>query len=345
MLRQDRYREVQHLHLGFHATLGKKLGSEHPVTVGSLELKATLLGVLGLLAEEEVVLRQVLQTCLETLGIRDPATVVALENLGYSLARLKGDATSQRILETAIRFQLEDMKYQRNLGKAKEIVETISSLTQELDNNIKHDEAEGLLDCAQKLLGNVTTSKSESAFGYQYYRARMYKVRRQIQEAEIILRGLLRYYENSMSSTLNADVIDMLVEIMNITGRQHQAAFWLKKLYLLDVERYGHMHSYTMSSCKKTGFIYAKQRRYEEAMLFLSNVMGGVTSCTTELNYRMGCIREINTWMQKVLEMKAVADSMAKCSDSDDVEVGILQSNENVDCDKADDIPDPLSDL
>jgi len=46
MLRQDQYEQVQKLHQDLHPALETILGSEHPVTIGSVELKASLLGAI-----------------------------------------------------------------------------------------------------------------------------------------------------------------------------------------------------------------------------------------------------------------------------------------------------------
>jgi tetratricopeptide (TPR) repeat protein len=351
MLRQDRYEEVKTLHLGLHTKLEKILNREHPIIAGSLELRASLLGALGLLADEEIVLRQVLQSRLETLGMTHPATITALENLGCSLARLKRQAKPQLILETAIQLRLQAMKTSKELGNGeREIVEAMSLLTSGLDSSVEHDDGDKILARAHKLLGNAATSKSEPAFAYYYYKARTYKLQGRIPEAETILRGLLRHHGKSMSNisqTVHADVIDMLAEILNTTGRMREATFWLEKLYLLDVKEYGQIHRFTMSSCKKTGFVYARQRQYAKALLFFLTakeelaVWSAHNGINRSMENAMKCFQEIDTWVEKVKGMRAVAGSLAQVSGLEEAEL-LGPDDDDRDEMTSHDIPDPL---
>ena len=81
------------------------------------------------------------------------------------------------------------------------------------------------------------------------------------------------------------------------TGRESGAAYWFKKIYILDAEAFDPVHAYTMNSCWRAGFCYAQQGRYDEARLFFGNAIETLSSSTAGDNSRLKCIQEINAWM------------------------------------------------
>jgi hypothetical protein len=92
-----------------------------------------------------------------------------------------------------------------------------------------------------------------------------------------------------------------------------------KKRYILKVEAFDLVHAYTMRSCQRTGFCYAKQGRYDEARLFFGNAIETLTSSTAGDDSRLECIQEINAWMLEVEEMRA-EDPMPRDSVTEDSE-------------------------
>ena len=109
------------------------------------------------------------------------------------------------------------------------------------------------------------------------------------------------------------------------TNRESEAGYWFKKIYILNVETFDPVHTYTMRSCWRTGFFYARQGRYDEARLFFGNAIETLTSSTAGENSRLKCIQEINAWMLAVEEMRAEdpmpRDSVAEDSERMDLDI------------------------
>jgi hypothetical protein len=133
-----------------------------------------------------------------------------------------------------------------------------------------------------------------------------------MQEAEDILRGLVHDHDSPMPPTLKADVMDMLADILSITGPQAEATSWLERLHTLDVERYGRIHSDTMSSCKKLAFTYSKQRDYERASQFLSKTGRELKESSSQgsLEQLLDRLQQISGWLVKIKGMMIVAKTI-----------------------------------
>jgi tetratricopeptide (TPR) repeat protein len=306
MFYQGRIREAHQIHDNFHDKVERVLGADHDVTCFSRELKGYLLSQLGFKEKEEGLFRQQLQICLTTLGTAHPRTVDALRALGYSLNLIKRRTESQRLLETTVHFQLQKAKISGEIGSDKaKILRSMTYLARGLTRAMKYDESEAVLDCAQKLLGDATRKKNETGFEYHYARASAYMLQKRLDESEKIVRSLLRYHGKSMLSNTKANLMLKLGEILMKTDRESEAAYWFKKIYILDVEAFDPVHAYSMRSCRHAGFCYAQQGRYDEARLFFGNAIETLTSSTAGDNSRLKCIRKINAWMLKVEKMRA----------------------------------------
>jgi tetratricopeptide (TPR) repeat protein len=317
---QGRTGEAHQHHDTFHDKIERVLGADHVVACFSRELKGFLLGWLGFKEEGEGLCRQHLQICLTTFGTTHPRTVSALQELGRSLDQLKRHTESQRLLETAIHFQLQKAKVSGEIGNNKaDILLSMTYLARGLNRDMKYDESEAVLDCAQKLLGDATRTECETVFEYHYIRASNYILQKQLGESEKILRSLLRYHEKSMLPNTKANFMWKLAEILMEMGRESEAAYWLKKRYILNVEAFDPVYAYTMASCWSAGFCYARQGRHDEARLFFGNSIEALTSSTAGDNSRLKCIQEINAWMLEVEEMRA-EDPMPRGSVAEDSE-------------------------
>ncbi|PMD62968.1 uncharacterized protein K444DRAFT_661992 [Hyaloscypha bicolor E] len=325
MVFQGRIREAHQLHEDFHDKVERVLGADHDVTCFSRELRGGLLRQLGL-GEEEGLFRQHLQICLTALGTAHPRTAKALQELGRSLAKLKRHTESQRLLETTIHFQLQRAKVSGEIGNNKvDILRSMTLLAQGLSRDMKYDESEAVLDCAQKLLGDATRTKCEAGFDYHFTRACTYMLQKRLGESEKIVRILLRHHEKSFLPNTRANLMWKLAEILMKTGRESGAAYWFKKTYISDVEAFDPVHTYTMDSCWEAGFCYARQGRYDEARLFFGNAIETLTSSPAGDNSRLECIQEIKTWMLEVEEMRAEdlmpRDSVAEGSERMDLDI------------------------
>jgi tetratricopeptide (TPR) repeat protein len=347
MFKQGRITEAHQLHDNFHDKLERVLGVDHDITCLSRQLKGYLLRQLGFEEEEEGLFRQHLQICLTTLGTAHPRTAKALQELGRSLGKLKRHTESQRLLETTIHFQLQKAKVLGEIGNNKaDILLSMTYLAQGLNRDMKYDEGEAVLDCAQKLLGDATRTKCETGFKYHYTRASSYILQKRLDESEKIVRSLLRYHEKSLLPINKGNFMWKLAEILMETDRESGAAYWFKKIYILDAEAFDPVHAYTMDSCWRAGFCYAQQGRYDEARLFFGNAIETLSSSTAGDNSRLKCIQEINVWMLEVEEMRA-EDPMPRGSVAEDSE----RMDFDIDSDdywrEIGDIPDlcPLQDL
>jgi tetratricopeptide (TPR) repeat protein len=190
---------------------------------------------------------------------------------------------------------------------------------------MKYDESEAVLDCAQKLFSDATRSKCGVDIEYHHTRASNYIAQNRLDESEKIVRSLLRYHEKFMLPSTKANIMWKLAEILVKTDRESEAAYWLKKRYILNVEAFDPVHAYTMTSCWNAGFCYARQGRYDKARLFFGNAIEALTSSTAGENSRLECIQKINAWMLEVEEMRAEdpmpKDSVAQGSERMDLDI------------------------
>jgi tetratricopeptide (TPR) repeat protein len=339
---QGRYSEVQQLHKDLHTKIERILGSEHPISILSRVLKGQILYELGHLVEADAVLRQGLQICLSSLGLVHPETLRALESLGSSLRHLRRDAEAQGLYETTAYLRFQCMRSAGEVGGFEiSTLWVMNKLAEGLDRDMKYDESERVLDCAQKLFGKATKMKRTEAYHYHYQRACTYQHQGRLGESETILRGLVRYHENLLLSNLKCNVFWHLANILFQTGRNHEGVYWLKKRYLCVRKAFGLLHCYTMGGCETLGLCYANQRRYHEARLFFRGVIEEMTSSTEDPDSRMKCIQEVNAWMVKVEEMR-VAASTTRILEQEDFEVVELDTDEDVDWEEMGDVPDPL---
>jgi tetratricopeptide (TPR) repeat protein len=249
-----------------------------------------------------------------------------LQALGYSLSQLKRHTESQRLLETTIHFQLQKAKISGEIGNNKaDILLSMTYLARGLHIDMKYDESEAVLDCAQNLLGDATRTKCLTGFEYHLTRAFTYIHQKRLGESEKILRSLLKYHEKSMLPNTKANLIRKLAETLMETDRESEATYWFKKIYNLNVETFDPVHPYTMASCCNVGICYARQGRYDEARLFFGNAMEALTSSTAGGNSRLEYIQEINAWMLEVEEIRAEdpmpRDSVAEDSERMDLDI------------------------
>jgi tetratricopeptide (TPR) repeat protein len=328
---QDRFREAQQLQQDLHSTIERIFSADHDVFVKSMELNAQILGDLGFAEEQETIRRRVLQIRLITFGMRHPETISALEDLGSALQFLDRSGEAQQLLEASIHFWLERVKDSRDLFTNQcSILWDVAVLAQVLRADGRYDESEKLLDFAHNSFPDVTRLRGTNTFEYHYERAVSYKLQKRFENSKKVLRGLLKYHLNYMSPHMSTRVMCGLADILTETGRQREAASWYKKEYRLSLKIYGLTHRYAMSCCKDVGFSYADQSRYNEGKLFFEEMIEMLDSSSEEPNSRTSCIREINTWMEELEEMRA-KDEREPMDIDDDVDYKDMS-----------DIPDPL---
>lgn len=342
---QIRYKEAQQLHQRLHGTIERKLGADHDISVQSRRLNGDLLDHLGFKEESEAVRRQVLQIRLNTLGVRHPETIHALENLGCTLELLKRPSEAQPLLERSVHFRLETRK---NSGSSStgdiDTLWAMTLLARAFQSDRRYDESEKVLDRAHYLLGDVTRWRSLKCFAYHSERARTYRLQERFENSEKILRGLLKYHLNYMGPGTKMNSVRELAHILMETGRHSEAAFRLKQEYFLHVKTFGLTHHYTVDCCVEVGFGYAHQRRYSEGKLFFKEVIEMLHLSSEEPNSRTACIQNINAWMEELEEMrvKGSIGGGSETSESVDSERELMYTNDDVDYENMYDIPDPL---
>jgi tetratricopeptide (TPR) repeat protein len=296
-----------------------------------MDLNAQILGDLGFAEEEETIRRQVLQMRLTTHGMKHPQTISALENLGSALDSLDRRGEAQQLMEVSLHFQLERLKDSGGSFQSRyQILWNVAMLAQILRGDWRYDESKNVLDFAHNSFADATRLRGMYSFEYHYERAFTYKLRKQFENSKKILRGLLKYHLNYMSPNMRRRVMQDLAEILMETGHHREAGSWYKKAYRLNLKMYGLTHEYTMCCCQDVGFCYADQSRYNEGKLFFEEVIEMLDSSSEDPNSRTSCIREIDTWMEELEEMRAKDEREPIGNDEDD------------DYEDMSDIPDPL---
>jgi tetratricopeptide (TPR) repeat protein len=342
---QDRYREAHQLLQGLHGTIERTLAVDHEITLRSKNLKADLLGQLGFYSEEEDFRRQLLQIRLNSLGMRHPETIWALQNLGYTLQDLERHGEAQNLFETSLYFLIGRVK---NLGDysvdEKDVLWSMHVLADILNSLRRYDESENVLDFAQKLLGDVTRRDDWECFDYHFVKARTYSHQNRFENSENILRGLLKYHQNAMSPGTTIGSMNELAHVLEETGRYREAANWRKKEYLLRVKIFGLIHHWTMECCEEVGVSYADQNRFQDGKLFFEEAIEMLALSNEESDSRAACIQQIKTWMEE-LEERELEDSRewgAETSNSMGSSSEPIESDDEVEYEDMSDVPDPL---
>jgi tetratricopeptide (TPR) repeat protein len=251
-------------------------------------------------------------------------------------------AEAQGLFETIISLRFQRMNASDKVaGFQMDVLWAMNMLGVALDEHMKYEESERVLDYAQQLLGKASRIKCNEVYQYHYQRACSYQHQGRLDESETILRGLLRYHEDLLRSQPKYIVFGNLADILLRTGRNHEGAYWLKKTYFCARKIYGLLHRYTMGDCKTLGLCYAHQRQYRRARLFFGSVIEEMTSSTEDTDSRMKCIQEVNAWMLKVEETRVEA-STTKNLELEDFEVVELDMDEDIDWEGIGDVPDPL---
>jgi tetratricopeptide (TPR) repeat protein len=343
--RQDRYREAHQLLQGLHGTIERTLAVDHEITLRSKKLKADLLGKLGFWSEEEDFRRQLLQIRLNSLGIRHPETIMALQDLGYALQMLERRGEAQHLLEISLRFLIGTIKDLRDYSiDDMHVLWNMNVLAEILNSLERYDESENVLDFVQKLLGDETRRDDWECFGYHLQRACTYRYQNRSEKSETILRGLLKYHLNAMATRTTINSMNELAHILEETGRYREAVNWRKKEYLLHVKTFGLIHRWTMDCCEGVGFLYADQSRYHDGKLFFEEVIEMLALSNEESDSRAACIQEIKTWMEEVedMELEDSREWNAETSDSMDSSSEPISSDDEVEYEDMSDVPDPL---
>jgi tetratricopeptide (TPR) repeat protein len=308
-------------------------------------LKAELLGDLGFWLEEEDLRRQLLQIRLNSLGMRHPETIKAVQNLGYSLQKLEKPGEGQHLLEIPLHFLIGTVKNLPDYSiDEMDVLWNVNVLAETLISLRRYDESENVLDFARNLLGDVTRRDGWHGLDYHLEKARTYKFQKRFENSEKILRGLLKYHLNAMEPGTTIDSMKELGHVLEETGRYREAANWRKKEYLLLVKTYGLLHRWTMACCWEVGFSYADRSRYHDGKLFFEEVIEMLALSNEESDSRAACIQQIKTWMEEVEEME-LEDSRewnAETSDSMDSSSEPIESDDEVEYEDMSDVPDPL---
>jgi tetratricopeptide (TPR) repeat protein len=342
---QGPYKEAHQLLQGLHGTIERTLAADHEISVQSKILNGDLLGHLGFWSEEEDVHRQILQIRLNSLGMRHPETIMALQNLGYTLKRLARHGEAQNLLETSLHFLIGTLK---NLGDysvaGTHVLSCMHVLAETLNDLERYDESENVLDFARNLLGDVTRRDDWHGLDYHLEKARTYRFQKRFEKSEKILRGLLKYHLNAMAPDTTMVSMYELAHILEETGRYREAVNWRKKEYLLHVKTFGLIHRWTMDWCEGVGFLYADQSRYQDGKLFFEEVIEMLALSNEESDSRAACIQKIKTWMEKLEEMRLEdsRESSAETSDSMDSSSEPIESKDEVEYEDMSDVPDPL---
>jgi len=342
ILKQGQYREAQNIHENLHDNIVRALGADHEVSVQSTVVKANLLRKLGCRAEEHDLRRQVLQIRLVTLGSRHWETVEALGDLATSLRHFGRHREVQCLLEATTHFQLEAAENPMDVVPNEiETIQCMTFLAQSFNYNREYDESEYLLEYAEKLFGPTTRRRCTEVFEYHQIRATTYRLQRRFKKSEEILRGLLEHHSASLSPNRSSCTMLELSRLLSETGRQHEAAAWLEKEYVLNLNTYGATHSYTTQACRRVGFSYTDQRRYNEARDFFADAIEKLQTNRGDFESRLECVQKINSWMSFVEQIRA-SNPLERCLETENLERTILDAECGVDSEKMSDIPDPL---
>jgi hypothetical protein len=109
-------------------------------------------------------------------------------------------------------------------------------LAHRLNMEHRQDESENLLRGVAERFEDVIKDNHRITHYYHYQIAPTWRFQGRLRDAEVKLGDLLKDYEKSMTSNRKIETMRELAEVMTNTGRQHEAAEWFQKVFLVYVE-------------------------------------------------------------------------------------------------------------
>jgi tetratricopeptide (TPR) repeat protein len=308
---QGRYREAASLHQEVHHKITKLFGPYHGLTIMSRNSLAKLRGSTGDHESEVAIYRELLQIFLLRFGTRSRDTLNFLVALGYALACCGQDREAEALL--CIRLQLDfelSSQTDRDIMNVRSAFVAMSSFARSLNKQGRYADVRSVLNCAAACFKDLIREESPSCFLYFYEKAMALKFEGCLFESEEILRAILRH-EPDHGSKNSMIVMEELADTLMRTDREPEAVTLQEKVFFAEVEMHGIDHRFSKWYCYNLGFSYARQGRYDDAILLFKQTVEKVApSNLRDPAFRNEYIDELQDWIIGVEKMKEEARNL-----------------------------------
>jgi tetratricopeptide (TPR) repeat protein len=244
------------------STRERILGQEHPGTLASVSLMASVLRYQGKYEEAELMDRRALEGKEKVLGKMHPNTLTSVNNLALVLRRQGKYEEAESINRRALEGR------EKALGKEHPVtLASINDLTLILQDQGKYEEAEPMnrraLEGYEKALGkehpNTLTSVNNLSLVLQY--------QGKDEEAELMNRRALEGYEKALGkehpNTLRS--VNNLVLVLQYQGKYEEAEFMNRRALEGREKALGKEHPDTLMSVYCLAYLYHQRKQYDTA--------------------------------------------------------------------------------
>jgi hypothetical protein len=308
---QGRYREAASLHQRVHHRITQLFGPDHDLAIMSRHSLANLRRSTGDHESAAAICRELLQNFLLRFGTRNRDTLNFLRGLGDALACCGQYREAEALLRIRVQLDFELSSHtDRDTMTVQNAFMAMSALAMSLNHQGRYFDGTSALNCAAERFKDIIRLESPLGSFYFYEKARTLGFQGCLFESEEILRAILRHGPDHRSYNIMI-ATDKLADILMRTGREPEAVILQENVFFTAVELYGIKHKYSMRDCWQLGFSYARQGRYDDAILLFKQTVEKVAlSNPGNSDFRDEYIDELQGWIVDVEEMKEEAQNL-----------------------------------
>ena len=308
---QGRYREAASLHQRVHHRITQLFEPDHDLAIMSRHSLADLRWSTGDYESEAAIYRELLQIFLLRFGTRNRDTLNFLQCLGYALAGCDQYREAEALLSIRLQLDFELSSHtDRDTMDVQNAFGAMSGLAMSLNGQGRYIDSMSVLNCAAERFKDIIRLESPFCSFHFYEKARALRFEGCLSESEEILRAILRHAPDHRSNNIII-ATDELADILMRTGREPEAVILQEKVFFTGVELHGVEHRYTKWCCWQLGFSYARQKRYDDAiLLFKQTVKKVALSNQGDPDFRDEYIDKLQGWIVDVEEMKEEAQNL-----------------------------------
>jgi tetratricopeptide (TPR) repeat protein len=308
--RQGKYNEALNLHQSLHDQIVKLVGPEHELAIISREKLAALWVSLGEPESELAVNRELLQISLLRFGTRSRITLRVLLFLGFALVECGQYREGETVLCLWVQLDSEGSRADRGTIDSQNVIRGMTALAFCLSQQRRYKDSECVFNTIERWFKDMIREDFPSCREFFCEKARVLKSEGRLIDSEEILRAILRHApDDGNNSTLCA--MEELADVLEKTGQQGEGMSLREKIFIKAIEVYGIQHSYSRRDCEQLGFCYAKQGRYEDAILHFQQITEKLAlSNECDLDSRNAYIEDIRGWIFEVEKMREKAQAL-----------------------------------
>jgi tetratricopeptide (TPR) repeat protein len=296
--------EALNLHHGVHEKILNLVQPEHELAIFSNRILADLSNNFGDDEPALAIHRELLQISLLKFGARHTLTLELLLWLAQALntsSQYRGVAETMLCIRVELDREVSSHAYSISVQNS---LTSMGVLVDCLVRQRRYEDVKNVLDLTERRFKDLIRIETPFCWKYYYEKAKYMMARRRWHESEQILRGLLRHGRNYPDYDM-MNSMQTLADLLMSTGRKEEAAVWLEKIFLMVIAIYGLGHKYSLWGCRRLGFCYAAQGRYDDAIHHFQQTIAKLAVCQAgDLDFRLKYIEDIQSWICEVEVMR-----------------------------------------